>query len=245
MKQRLDLLLVDRNLAETRSKAQALIMAGLVMVGGQKALKAGQLFESEIPISVKAVSNYVSRGGDKLASVAEALNLNFKDKTVLDVGSSTGGFTDFVIQQGAKKVYSVDVGNSQLHYRLRIDERVLVMERTDIREAILPELADVALIDVSFISLKKVLPAVLRLLHSGSQVIAMAKPQFEADKATADKYKGVIADESVRQQVLSELELSMKEMGFNLLSSRDSGVIGPKGNRERFYVLEHTTGEAS
>lgn len=237
MKQRLDLLLVDRGLAETRSKAQAIIMAGSVYVDGQKALKAGQVFLSDAQISVKDQPKYVSRAGDKLASVAEAFNLHFNNQIVLDVGSSTGGFSDYALQNGASKVYAVDVGNNQLHYRLRQDPRVVVMERTDIRDAEIAELADMAVIDVSFISLTKILLSVAKLVKPGGQIIAMAKPQFESNKAMADKYKGVIADEAVRQQILLRVEAEIKELDFIIRSSKDSDVHGAQGNRERFYVL--------
>jgi 23S rRNA (cytidine1920-2'-O)/16S rRNA (cytidine1409-2'-O)-methyltransferase len=168
--------------------------------------------------------------------VAKELGLNFKHKVVLDVGSSTGGFTDYALQQGAVKVYAVDVGTSQLAYKLRQDPRVVVMEQTDIREAELPEPADLAVIDVSFVSLRKILQSVARLIKPGGQIIAMAKPQFESDRVTATKFKGVISDETVRQQILGDLEADIEDE-FQILDSADSKVAGAQGNRERFYLL--------
>ena len=238
MKQRLDVLVVERGLAPSRTGAQALIMAGKVKSGTTVLSKPGVQVESDIELTISEGPKYVSRGGDKLASVAEKLNLNFKDKVVLDVGSSTGGFTDYALQNGAKHVYAVDVGSGQLAYKLREDTRVTVMERTDIRKAEVPTLADMAVIDVSFISLTKVLPAASKLIRPDAQIIAMAKPQFESDKPTADKFKGVIKDEKVRLQILVGLESKIQDQ-FEIVTSADSEVTGTEGNRERFYVLRN------
>lgn len=237
MKQRLDVLLAERGLAPSRTAAQALIMAGKVKAGTTVLSKPGAQISTDADLSVAEGPKYVSRGGDKLASVADALKLNFGDKTVLDVGSSTGGFTDYALQNGAKHVFGVDVGSGQLAYKLREDPRVSVMERTDIRKADLPEQADIAVIDVSFTSLMNVLPAVVRLIKPDSEIVALAKPQFESDKPTADKFKGVISDESVRTRILTKLERSMK-VDFEIIASADSEVAGAEGNRERFYLLK-------
>ncbi len=239
-KQRLDLLLVERGLAPSRSAAAAMIMAGEVMFGTTKLTKAGQLVRAGVSLTVVNRPRYVSRGGDKLASVAKALNLNFDGATVLDVGSSTGGFSDYALQNGAAKCYAVDVGTAQLAYKLRQDSRVEVLERTDIRDIKLAQLdpqPDLAVIDVSFISLTKIVSAVANLIAPGSQIIAMAKPQFEADKPTADRYKGVIKDEVVRARILDDLEDQLKR-NFTIIASADSRVHGAQGNRERFYLLQ-------
>ena len=236
-KQRLDLLLVDRGLAPSRTAAQAMIMAGQVKAGTTVLSKPGQTIADDTALTVADRPRYVSRGGDKLASVAAALKLDFNGKTVLDVGSSTGGFTDYALQHGATKVYAVDVGTGQLAYKLRQDSRVEVMERTDIRTIeSLPQLPDIAVADVSFISLVAILPAIARLVASGAPIVAMAKPQFETDKATADRYRGVIRDETVRQQILALFQTKVKK-SFTIIDAADSAVHGAEGNRERFYLL--------
>lgn len=240
-KTRLDTALFERGQAPSRTKAEAMIMAGLVKVDGKRIDKAGYFIKPDAKISVAALPRYVSRGGDKLASVASKLKLDFRNKIVLDVGSSTGGFTDYALQHGAKKVYSLDVGHGQLEYKLRIDERVVVMERTDIRSVkALPDKIDVVVIDVSFISLRLILPAVAHLIHKDSLVVAMAKPHFEADYATASKHKGVIKNERVRRDILKKVELFMQDH-FVIRNKADSEVTGRKGNRERFYLLQIST----
>lgn len=237
MKQRLDMLLVERGIAPTRTQAQALIMAGQVSADGKRLEKPGVNVDSEIELHVKNQPKYVSRAGDKLASVAENLNLDFRSKTILDVGSSTGGFTDFALQNGAEKVYCVDVGTGQLAYKLRQDPRVVVMEQTDIREAQLPEQADMAVMDVSFISLMKVLEPTAALLKPGGLIAAMAKPQFEAGKLLADKYHGVIPMGKERDEVLDNLRGWITER-FEVLAEMDSSVAGAEGNVERFFLLK-------
>ena len=182
VKQRLDVLMVERGVTTTRTQAAGLIMAGQVSTGGRRLDKPGQQVDESTQLHVKDQPKYVSRAGDKLASVASGFGLDFSGKTVLDVGSSTGGFTDFALQNGAAKVYCVDVGTGQLSYKLRQDPRAVVMERTDIREAVLPELIDMAVVDVSFISLEKVLVPTAGLVRPAGDIIAMAKPQFEAGK---------------------------------------------------------------
>ncbi len=246
-KYRLDLLLVKRGLAPTRTTAQAMIMAGEVMQGTTKLTKSGLLVEEDTELQISVRPRYVSRGGDKLASVAAALQLDFNGKTVLDVGSSTGGFTDYALQNGALRVFAVDVGTAQLAYQLRQDSRVVVMERTDIRTLKPSQLdpqPDIAVIDVSFISLTNILPCVAALVRPESSIIAMAKPQFEADKPTADRYKGIIKDEAVRAKILADLEATLVER-FDIQGSADSAVHGAKGNRERFYVLNRNSTTSS
>lgn len=235
-KMRLDELIVSRGLASNEAEARALIMAGQVSGGGRLLDKPGLLVGKELELHMKPRSRYVSRAGEKLASVAEGLGLEFGGKTVLDVGSSTGGFTDFALQQGAARVFDVDVGTGQLAYKLRQDTRVVVMERTDIREAKLPETADMAVMDVSFISLREVLEPTVRLVRTGGLVVAMAKPQFEASKLVADKFRGVIPMGVTRDEILQDLREWISER-FEILSEADSGVSGVSGNVERFFVL--------
>jgi 23S rRNA (cytidine1920-2'-O)/16S rRNA (cytidine1409-2'-O)-methyltransferase len=236
-KTRLDQVMAERGLAPSRTKAAALIMAGQVKVDDKMVDKAGYFISSDETSSVSAPPRYVSRGGEKLESVAEKLGLNFKDKVVLDVGSSTGGFTDYALQYGARRVYDVDVGTGQLDWRLRNDERTVVMERTDIRDVTeLPEPIDIVVIDVSFISLRQILPAVSRLISKKTQVVAMAKPHFEADYITASKHKGVIKNDTIRREILKKVETFMKQ-GFKIKAKADSEVLGRKGNKERFYLL--------
>lgn len=238
-KQRLDLVLVQRGLVPTRTSAQAMIMAGEVKSQTTVLTKPGQLVEEDVEIIITERARYVSRAGEKLASVAPKFEINFRDKVVLDVGSSTGGFTDYALQNGAKQVYAVDVGTGQLAYKLRQDSRVIVMEQTDIRNVKPDQLSpkpDIVVADVSFISLTKILPHVASLVAPNADIIAMAKPQFEADKPTADKYRGVIKDESARQKILTQFETVIKP-DFIIKHAIDSAVAGAKGNLERFYLL--------
>ncbi len=240
MKKRLDLILVERELAATRTQAQALIMAGQVSADGRILDKPGQAIDEHVELHLKTQPKYVSRAGDKLASVAEELKLDFNGKVLLDVGSSTGGFTDYALQNGAVKSYCVDVGTGQLAFKLRQDSRAIVMEKTDIRVAALPELADIAVIDVSFISLTKVLEHVTALVKPGAPIVAMAKPQFEAGKPLADKYRGVIPLGKERDRVLEDLRTWLDGNGFAIANEADSKVAGMEGNVERFMLLAAT-----
>ncbi|HEX3081693.1 MAG TPA: TlyA family RNA methyltransferase [Candidatus Saccharimonadia bacterium] len=235
-KQRLDQLLVERGLVATRSQAQALIMAGQVSADGKRLEKPGMTLDSALELHVKDQPRYASRAGEKLASAAAVFGLEFEGRVVLDVGSSTGGFTDFALQHGAARVYCVDVGTGQLAFKLRHDPRVVVMERTDIRDAQLPEQPDMAVMDVSFISLTKVLEATAGLVKSEGEIIAMAKPQFEAGKALADKYHGVIPMGPERDEVLENLREWIRER-FEIVAEADSGLAGAEGNVERFLLL--------
>lgn len=230
------MILVERGLVDSRTKAQALIMAGEVSGEGRILDKPGQTFDEGIDIHLKHQPPYVSRAGEKLASVAGVLKLDFAGRIVLDVGSSTGGFTDYALQHGAKRVYCVDVGTGQLSYKLRQDERVVAMEQTDIRVAELPEKCDIAVMDVSFISLTKVLEPTATLLTPGSLIVAMAKPQFEAGRELATKYAGVIPLGKERDEVLEGLRGWMLER-FEIIDEADSKVSGAEGNVERFFAL--------
>ena len=236
MKKRLDLILVEREMADTRTKAQALIMAGEVSGEGRILDKPGQTFDENVKLHLKTQPRFVSRAGEKLASVAEIFGLDFTDLIVLDVGSSTGGFTDYALQNGAAKSYCVDVGTGQLSYKLRQDSRVIVMEQTDIRKAVLPEPADIAVMDVSFISLEKVLEPTAALLKPGALLIAMAKPQFEAGRELATKYAGVIPMGKERDEVIESLRSWIVEP-FEIVAEADSGLAGAEGNIEHFFAL--------
>lgn len=236
MKQRLDQLMVEQGLANTRSHAARLIRLGRVEVNGHICKKQGQEFFDSSKISVIGGENYVSRAGFKLASVAKKLRLNFNTKTVLDVGSSTGGFTDYALQHGAKKVIAVDVGTKQLHHSLLSNDKIDLHEKTDIRKFNDPGLAEVniTVIDVSFISLREIIPGLAKKLPKKSLIVAMVKPQFESgDKF---KHKGVVKNDKMRRQILKDFEAWAKDYTV-ILDKSDSEVAGAKGNKERFYLL--------
>jgi 23S rRNA (cytidine1920-2'-O)/16S rRNA (cytidine1409-2'-O)-methyltransferase len=197
-------------------------------------MKPGMFVRSDSVINLATKEQYVSRAGLKLASVAKVLKLNFSDKIVLDVGSSTGGFTDYALQHGAKKVYAVDVGTQQLHPSLRGNKRIDLHEKTDIRDFKMQETPDVVVIDVSFVSLQTIMPAVARLCGPNTIIAAMAKPQFEAE--ARDVSKGVIKNDTMRRNILKHLEVFLRQT-FVIIDKADSEVAGAKGNRERFYKL--------
>ncbi len=238
MKQRLDQVLAQKGLVPTRSQAESYIRLGKVRVNTKVITKPGFLVGEEDKVELLAEEQYVSRAGLKLASVAAKLKLDFKGKTVLDVGSSTGGFTDYALRHGARKVIAVDVGTEQLHPSLRGDERIDLHEKTDIRDfAPSPSLRiDLVLIDVSFISLRDVLPHISKLLTHDSVLAAMVKPQFETQGA-AQKHKGVIKNDAMRRGILQDFEVWAKAL-FVIVQKADSDVAGAKGNRERFYLLQ-------
>ena len=235
-KARVDELVVARGLAADLAAARALIMAGQVSGGGRLLDKPGMLVGSDAELHVKPQARFVSRAGEKLASVAGPLGLDFAGKTVLDVGSSTGGFSDYALQHGAVQVFGVDVGTNQMAYKLRQDPRMIVMERTDIREVKLPDQADMAVVDVSFIKLEEVLGATAALVKPGGWIVAMAKPQFEASKPVADRFRGVIPVGPERDEILNDLREWTRER-FEILGEQDSGVAGSEGNVERFFLL--------
>lgn len=235
MKQRLDKAIVERSLSTSRSQAENVIRLGEVKVDGRVVTKPGFMVGVDVKIELTSSERYVSRAGLKLASVAKLLGVDFRGKTVLDVGSSTGGFTDYALQNGADKVYAVDVGTEQLHPSLRGHERIELHEKTDIRDFTLEVKPDVVVIDVSFISLREILPYIAKnLADKNTQVVAMVKPQFEAGRNQTNK--GVIKNESVRRQILTDFEVWAKRY-FVVHAKRDSEVAGAKGNRERFYLL--------
>lgn len=234
-KHRLDAELARRGLVQSRSQAESWIKLGKVTVNGQVISKPGYFVSAGATITLDADEQYVSRAGLKLASVAQLLGVEFKNAVVLDVGSSTGGFTDYSLQRGAKKVYAVDVGTDQLHPSLRDDPRIELHEKTDIRDFTLQDKPNIVVIDVSFISLREILPHIAtELADANTQVIAMVKPQFEAGRNQVNK--GVIKNDAVRRQILKDFELWAKEL-FVIKDKRDSDVAGAKGNQERFYLL--------
>jgi len=234
-KERLDIALVRRKLTSSRSQSESWIKMGKVTVDGRVILKPGYFAALNSEIKLMADNQYVSRAGLKLESVAKILGLEFKDKVVLDIGSSTGGFTDYSLRNGARKVYAVDVGTDQLHPSLRGDKRIELHEKTDIRNFYINEMPDIIVIDVSFISLREILPHVYgHLSDTNTQIVAMVKPQFEAGKGQTNK--GIIKNDSIRRQILKDFEDWSRDY-FIIKNKRDSDVAGAKGNQERFYLL--------
>ena len=241
MKERLDVLLVKRGLAASREKAKAVIMAGSVFVDNQKEDKAGTMFPDTVQIEVRGNTlKYVSRGGLKLEKAMTHFGLRLDGCVCMDVGSSTGGFTDCMLQNGAVKVYAIDVGHGQLDWKLRNDPRVVCMEKTNIRYVTpedIGEKADFSSIDVSFISLTKVLPPVYELLKEQGQVVCLIKPQFEAGREKVGK-KGVVRDPAVHREVIEKFTSFASEMGFALLNLEYSPIKGPEGNIEYLLYLQ-------
>lgn len=234
MKRRLDAALVQSGQSPTRSQAESVIRLGEVTVNGTVVTKPGHFVGPNDTVRLADKQRYVSRAGLKLASVADKLNVRFSDAVVLDVGSSTGGFTDFALRNGAKLVYAVDVGTEQLHPSLRSDTRIELHEKTDIRDFTPGQTPDVVVMDVSFISLREILPHIAKISGPDTKIVAMLKPQFEAGRAQVNK--GVIKNDSVRRQILKDFELWAKDF-FVIVDKADSDVAGAKGNRERFYLL--------
>jgi 23S rRNA (cytidine1920-2'-O)/16S rRNA (cytidine1409-2'-O)-methyltransferase len=234
-KLRLDQALVQRGLAATRSQAEHYIKLGYVQLDGKTVIKAGQSVGSDAKLSLSIKQQYVSRAALKLDSVAAKLGLVFKGKVVLDVGSSTGGFTDYALKHGAAKVIAVEVGSGQMHPSLKDDKRLELHEKTDIRQLTkLSAKPDIVLIDVSFVSLRLILPAVAKLVDKRTDIVAMVKPQFEAGSRQMNK--GVVKNNSIRRKILADFESWSKEL-FTIQNKADSSVAGVKGNLERFYLL--------
>jgi 23S rRNA (cytidine1920-2'-O)/16S rRNA (cytidine1409-2'-O)-methyltransferase len=236
---RLDKLLVDRGVAPTLEKARALILAKMVKINDTYLDKAGTPVSADSEIKIKGEENpYVSRGGLKLAGALKEFKLNVENLVAFDVGASTGGFTDCLLQSGARKVYALDVGYGQLAWKLREDKRVVVIERTNIRHydgADIDEQIDLAVIDVSFISLKVVIPAVLKFLKDGAHILALIKPQFEAQKEEVEK-GGVVKDTSVHERVVHDIRNFCESLKLEVEGTCISPVWGPAGNRE-FFIL--------
>jgi 23S rRNA (cytidine1920-2'-O)/16S rRNA (cytidine1409-2'-O)-methyltransferase len=236
MKQRLDQAVVGRGLTGSRSQAESYIRLGKVTVNNKVVTKPGALVSDTDEVELKMQEQYVSRAGLKLASVADLFKLDFRDQTVLDVGSSTGGFTDYALRHSAAKVIAVDVGTDQLHPSLRSDERIELYEKTDIRNFDTTTNIDIVLADVSFISLREILPSVINVCDKRTRLVIMVKPQFEARQSSV-KHKGVIKNDAMRRQILKDFE-DWAKGSFVILDKADSDVAGTKGNRERFYLLQ-------
>lgn len=244
MKERLDVLLVKRGLAVSREKAKAVIMAGIVYVENQKEDKAGSMFPDTVKIEVRGNTlKYVSRGGLKLEKAMTHFGVTLNGKVCMDVGSSTGGFTDCMLQNGAVKVYAIDVGHGQLDWKLRNDERVVCMEKTNIRYVVpedLQEPADFSSIDVSFISLTKVLLPVYHLLKENGEVVCLIKPQFEAGREKVGK-KGVVRDPAVHEEVIEKVIAYAKSIGYAVRHLEFSPIKGPEGNIEYLLHIQKQT----
>ncbi len=246
MKERLDVLLIKRNLAESREKAKAIIMAGSVFVDGQREDKAGSSFQEDVQIEVKGHTlPYVSRGGLKLEKALAEFDVTVEGKVCTDVGSSTGGFTDCMLQNGAVKVYAIDVGRGQLDWKLRQDDRVVCMEKTNIRyvtPADIGEPVDFSSIDVSFISLTKVLEPIRRYLKADGEIVALIKPQFEAGREKVGK-KGVVREKSTHHEVIEKVAGYANSIGFEVLNINFSPIKGPEGNIEYLLHLRKCEGD--
>ena len=247
MKERLDVLLLNRNLAESREKAKAIIMSGNVFVDGQREDKAGSAFPEDISIEIRGEKlKYVSRGGLKLEKALEVFPILLEGKVCMDVGSSTGGFTDCMLLNGAVKVYAIDVGTNQLAWKLRQDERVISMERTNIRYLTREQIDDnisFVSIDVSFISLTKVLLPVKELMAIEGEMVCLIKPQFEAGRDKVGK-KGVVRDKRVHIEVIQKVSSYANEIGFACISLDYSPIKGPEGNIEYLLYLRNTPGSS-
>ncbi|MGH7241164.1 MAG: TlyA family RNA methyltransferase [Candidatus Saccharimonadales bacterium] len=236
MKQRLDQTLVVRGLVTTRSQAESYIRLGKVLVNGKVVTKTGTPVSDQDSITVTAEEQYVSRAALKLASVAQVLKLDFRGKTMLDVGSSTGGFTDYALRHGAAKVIAVEVGTDQLHPSLHGNPQIELHEKTDIRDFKTDQKIDLVVADVSFISLREILPSVLKLCSKQTLLAIMVKPQFEAGQSNL-KHKGVIKNDKMRRDILKDFE-DWAHQYFVVIDKADSQVAGSKGNLERFYLLK-------
>lgn len=246
-KYRLDVLLVEKGLVSSREKAKSLIMAGKVYSGNNRLEKPGMIVDPEIELKIKGDGlPYVSRGGFKLAKAIKVFNLSFAGSVVADIGASTGGFTDCALQNGAKKVYAIDVGYGQLDWKLRNDERVISLERTNARylnEDSLPEKVDWIVCDVSFISVRKIFPAMASILKKNGQIIILIKPQFEAGQENVGK-KGVVKDPEVHKKVIRDVLTAAEQIGFKVLGLDYSPIRGPEGNIEFLAWLRKSKAEA-
>lgn len=239
-KHRVDVLLVERGLAETREKARALILAGKVFSGERRIDKAGDNLASDAALEVRGqLHAFVSRGGVKLDGALDDLRIDVQDLVCVDVGASTGGFTDCLLQRGASRVFAIDVGYGQLHERLRRDPRVVVMERTNARYLTrddLDDAADLVVIDASFIGLEKLLPSAKALLRVSGEIVAMVKPQFEVGRAQLGK-RGVVTDTRARLEAISRVEAGARALGLDVVGRVDARIAGPEGNLETFLHL--------
>uniref|UniRef100_A0A7C4LZU0 TlyA family RNA methyltransferase n=1 Tax=candidate division CPR3 bacterium TaxID=2268181 RepID=A0A7C4LZU0_UNCC3 len=243
MEKRLDILVHNKGLAESREKAQRLIMAGKIKVGDRIEIKPGMKYKEDAKIEALEQDPYVGRGAYKMKGAKEDFEIDFKEKIIADIGSSTGGFTDYALQNGAKKVYAIDVGTGQLDWKLRNDQRVVVMEKTNFRDInSFPEKVDLVMIDVSFVSVKRILKKIYEMekiiLKPESKIIALFKPQFEVEKELADKFKGIIKDDDIRQKIFVQFREWCAQNQFEILNEKDSAIKGDKGNLERFFYIK-------
>lgn len=233
--QRLDVIVVKRGLAPSRSRAEEYIKSGHVSVNGRVVKKAGYIADNTDKIILKDPNPYVSRAALKLKSAVQKIKVNFKDKTVLDVGSSTGGFSEFALKSGAKKVIAVDVGTDQMHPLIKSDARIELHEKTDIRDFVPKDKIDVIVGDVSFISLRMIIPHLLKISTRNTELLLMCKPQFEAGRDQVNK--GVIKNEAIRRKILADFETWLKTIAI-VLNKADSDTPGEKGNIERFFLIK-------
>jgi 23S rRNA (cytidine1920-2'-O)/16S rRNA (cytidine1409-2'-O)-methyltransferase len=240
-KQRIDLLLVDRGLAATRAQAQALVLAGKVYTGDRRIEKPGTEVDPKIVINVRESERFASRGGYKLLGALEALQCDVTGAICADVGASTGGFSDCLLQRGARRVYAIDVGHGQLAHKLAVDARVVVMDRTNARHlkrSDFPEPLGLVVADASFISLEKLLPAIGSWLFPGARLLAMIKPQFEVGRDEARRARGVIRDRALRASAIEHVLNALRVGGWDVKGGVDSELPGPKGNIEYFVLAE-------
>jgi 23S rRNA (cytidine1920-2'-O)/16S rRNA (cytidine1409-2'-O)-methyltransferase len=248
-KVRIDQLLVARGLAPTRAKAQAMLLAGNVFAAGSRVDKAGTLIANDVALDVRGAEHpYVSRGGVKLAGALDAFSLDATGLSCLDLGASTGGFTDCLLQRGATRVVAVDVGYGQLAHKLRIDPRVVVLERTNARTLVPDDIggaADLTVVDASFIGLGKLADAIARCTRAGGALVALVKPQFEVGREEAARGKGVIRDPKVRDRAIGDAESALRDVGFEIVARADSVLEGPKGNLEAFVHARLTQASAN
>jgi 23S rRNA (cytidine1920-2'-O)/16S rRNA (cytidine1409-2'-O)-methyltransferase len=247
-KVRADQLLVERELAPSRTQAQALVLAGRVYSGELRIDKPGTLVARDSALAVRGAARYVSRGGDKLEGALEDLAVDVTGTVCVDVGAATGGFTDCLLQHGARKVHAVDVGHGQLAVKLRSDPRVVVMERVNARElhpAVFTEPIDLVVVDASFIGLGKLLPAIAGFLPIGARLLALIKPQFEVGRDEARRARGVIRDAGVRQAAIERTIAEVAAQGFSVAGSADCRLPGPKGNVEHFVLATRADGPSS
>ncbi len=239
MKQRLDQYLVEKRLVQSRSQASNLIGLGKVYVNKEVATKAGHMVSEHDVVVVPSDDRYVSRAAYKLDSVVDAFGISFIGATVLDIGSSTGGFTDYALQHGAKRVVAVDVGTDQLHHSLRGNSNIELHEKTDIRDFSMDRIPGIILVDVSFISVTRIMEQLYTFAGSDTKILIMAKPQFEA-RNRADLHNGIVKNNRIRRDIFKQFEAEL-ERRFKIIDSLDSAVAGNKGNVERFYYLKRLT----
>jgi len=248
MKQRLDKMLVQRGMVQSRERAQALILEGKVLVNGMPHAKAGTIIAEDATIEIKGEDlPFVSRGGLKLEGARKHFNIDFSGKTALDVGASTGGFTDCMLQHGLKKSWCIDVGYGQLAWKLQTASRVALLDRTNIRHlerAAIPDVIDIAVIDVSFISLIKVVPSVLIFLKPGGELVTLIKPQFEVGKGEVGK-GGIVKDAEKREAAVEQVKTSLERLGLRTIGIIESPIAGTKGNREYLGYFHYTGGNAA